>query len=179
MGATEGRGNVSASVQGADEEVMILAILQNQWFKEPERVAKMYAREPTPERRAALNRAFLFYKSLTGRRIKAAFGDELCRKIVWEEASKKVAGKSDGVFPADLEHIAAMINHFKPSVVLTFGKVAADGLLKTMPILTHEFEIIGGPHPAARHATVMTELHEMAKRLASRNKSGMDGAKYE
>jgi hypothetical protein len=48
---------------------------------------------------------------------------------------------------------------------MVFGRIAQAGLSGTMPLLTSthpKFKIIRGPHPAARHKTVMSELHKMA-----------------
>jgi hypothetical protein len=142
----------------------VVAFLQNQWFKNPEKIAKMYARTgTTPEGRAQLNRIFLFYKSLTGKRIKAAFGQDACREIIWEEASREIAGESDGSFPADTSHIKAVIQHFEPDAILCFGKIVSDAVRVLMP----RIPVIYGPHPAARHATVTAELRAMATELDS------------
>lgn len=147
----------------------ILAILQNQWFKNPERIAEIYAKHATtPEDRADLNARFLFAGSMTGRRLKAVFGDAI-EGIVWEEASRETTGQSNGCPPADLEHIASVINHFKPSVVLAFGKVAQWGVarIESTDGSDRHYRVIKGPHPAARHPTVMDELRAMAAKLAA------------
>lgn len=152
----------------------ILAILQNQWFK-PESVQaieRIYRQHGgTPEDRAELNARFLFYRSLTGKRLRAAFGSELCERIVWEEASAKIGIEPSAKFAADPAHILSLISHFKPVVVLAFGAVADRGVWQAMqaitaqPDRTIEFQVIGGPHPAARQPTVFTELQAMAEKL--------------
>jgi hypothetical protein len=118
----------------------VLAILQNQWFNDPVGAERVYARHAGDwDRRAKLNAAY------------------------------KKAGKSSGAFPADPQHIRTIIEHHKPDVVLTFGRIAANGLLSALRILdsakTTRFAVIGGPHPAARHATVCAELAAMAAEL--------------
>jgi hypothetical protein len=150
--------------------VKVLAILQNQWFNDPVGAERVYARHAGDwDRRAKLNAAYLFFGCLTGKRILAAFGEDMRFKIIWEEASPKKAGKSSGAFPADPQHIRTIIEHHKPDVVLTFGRIAANGLLSALRILdsakTTRFAVIGGPHPAARHATVCAELAAMAAEL--------------
>lgn len=61
----------------------IVVILQNQWFKDPEGIRAMFAEHP--ERRERYIEAFLFMGCLTGKRLRSAFGDELCDEIIWEE----------------------------------------------------------------------------------------------
>lgn len=62
----------------------IVAFLQNSWFpaKSIATVKRAYEGRPTPEGRARLTRAYLFFRCLTGRRLKAAFGEELCDSII-------------------------------------------------------------------------------------------------
>lgn len=142
----------------------IVAFLQCQWVLNPDRVAQIYAhRATTPELRADLNARFLFAGSLTGNRLWAIFGAKACDSIIWEESSTEIAGKSAGVFPADPHHIHAVIGHFRPDVILAFGRVATDAMEKLVPAGA---KLISGPHPAARRLTVVDELREMARQLA-------------
>lgn len=149
----------------------ILAFLQNQWFKEPARVAKMYARcsdgQHPLDRRASLNKGFLFYKSLTGRRLRAALGPELCNRIIWEEISPQVGAKSSAAFPPDQNHIRAVIEHHKPDVILVFGSIAASATLfmRLLDAMAHQYTIIVGPHPAARGANLPDQLRNVRIRL--------------
>lgn len=147
----------------------ILAFLQNQYFKQPERIARIYAKHgTTPEDRASLNGSFLFMGSLTGRRLKSAFGEELCDDIIWEEASKDVGSVASHCPPADPEHIKDCIQYFKPNIVLAFGNVAKDGVTCSLFLAPSSFDYIEGSHPAARHATVISELKAMANDVKSR-----------
>jgi hypothetical protein len=134
-------------------EVPVLAILQNQWFKNPESARAAYARNP--ERRHDLNRAFLFLRSTTGRNLRREFGQHLCDHIIWEEASPKIGGKSDSKFPPDPDHIAKQFELVRPRVVLLFGAIAAEGwdlCLRRTPVMRREHGVLifDGPHPAAR-----------------------------
>lgn len=154
------------------EQPVTVAFLQNQWFKNPDKIRGMYeghaAKIGLYPARARLNELFLFYRSLTGRRLKAAFGDEACRQIVWEEASAVVGGVSSSAYPADPTHMIAVIQHHQPSVVLTFGKIANDGINAVMQLVHRDrlacpkFMILCAPHPAARHASVPFELKATA-----------------
>jgi hypothetical protein len=148
-----------------------VAFLQNAWFPADRlsAIRAAYLRHGhTPESRARLTARYLFYRCPTGKRLKAAFGD-LCDRIIWEEASPEVAGESSGVFPPDPKHMASVVQHFRPDVVLAFGKVAQSGVaamrlaFSTSPV--GDFTIISGPHPVARHAGCIRELDAMADRL--------------
>ena len=148
----------------------IVAFLQCQWFPARhlatvERAYRLHG--PTPEDRADLNARHLFFRCLTGSRLRAAFGEPLCDRITWENASPRIATEASGSFPPDHDHIRAVVRHFKPSVVLTFGRVADRGVHDaTVGSVTWdrsaEFATVTGSHPAARHATVAAELGRMA-----------------
>ena len=145
----------------------ILAFLQNQWFKDPERVRAIYARRP--EHRQELNARFLFFRSLTGRRLKQVFGD-LTEDIIWENASPEIGGKSSAVFKADLDHVLRLIEGERPDVILTFGKIATSAIFQLKQGLYPSEAVISpahvwGPHPAARHPDTLVGLKEMERTL--------------
>lgn len=145
----------------------VLAFLQNQWFRDPGRVKAIYERHP--EMRNDLIRRYLFMGCLTGRRLEAAFGEDRCAEIVWEESSPEVGGHASSRFPPDAKHIANAIIQHKPDVVFAFGKIAADGVLSAMrEIETYptplSFRFMTGPHPAARQ-NPMPRLREMARAI--------------
>lgn len=141
----------------------VLAFLQNQWFPERQvdNVRRMFA--AYPERRNDLIARFLFFRCLTGKRLRKAFGEEWCDRIIWENASPEIGSESSSVFKADQQHILASLTQHKPDVVLAFGKQASNGLLSALRLIEgpSRFKVICGPHPAARHATVMDDLHDM------------------
>lgn len=135
----------------------ILAFLQNQWFRDPERVKKIY--DSKPMKRRALNKAFLFAGCLSGRRLRAAFGD-LCNKIEWEEISPLVGSQSSSAFPPDHEHIKMVIDDVKPDYIVVFGKLAQEALESHLPKLPQP--ILHCPHPAARGNRVPSDLSAAA-----------------
>lgn len=148
-------------------EMKILAILQNQYFKDPEHVKAIFARHP--DKRNDLVRRFLFAGCLTGKRLLQAFGESLCQKIVWEEASKEIGGISSSVFKADAEHIAATILEHKPDIVIVFGKVAQDGLTIAVKSMESQaigrwFQVLHCPHPTARPNPLL-KLREVADKV--------------
>jgi hypothetical protein len=145
----------------------IVAFLQNQWLnnaEQHERVLTHYKATDIEHywklRRRMIPFA-LFRGCLTGRRIKAAFGESLCDEIVWEEASPKIASKSSGAFPADVGHMQSVIVRETPDVVLCFGLIAQSGFRQ----LLNRPMMIPAPHPAARHAAVKRELQNASATL--------------
>lgn len=136
----------------------ILALLQNQWFRDAERAAKLldqYIKHEGGywEGRARFSRDMLFMGCLTGRRIEKAFGDELCDYggMVFEETSPQLGGKSGAVFPPDEKHLLGLLDYHKPGLIVAFGKVASAGL--QLPALAPQLsavQIIETCHPAAR-----------------------------
>lgn len=147
----------------------IVAFLQNQWFRDPESVRRMMTENP--ERRERYIAAFLFMGCLTGKRLRAVFGEELCDQIVWEEVSPEIGGYAASRFPADAQHIATVICKHKPDVILAFGKIAANGVWAIMNHLKCPNEgaftahFISGPHPAARGTQVLSDLRIVADQL--------------
>jgi hypothetical protein len=149
--------------------MVILAFLQNQWFRDPEGIEQMFKEKP--ERRNRYIQAFLFMGCLTGRRLKDALGEQLCDDIIWEEASPKVGGRSSSLFPADLKHICSALITHRPDIVLAFGKIAVEGVRAAIKLDEFEnhpepltFQLFTGPHPAAR-TDPMPRLREIADRI--------------
>lgn len=150
-------------------EMKIVGILQNQWFRDPEGVKQIFDR--WPNKREYLIASYLFMGCLTGRRLRSAFGEDLCDQIVWEEASPEIGGAANSKFPADAKHIASVILKHRPAVVIALGKIAADGVMAAMghgSIQQQperlEFKLVTGPHPAARQ-NPMPRLREIAGQL--------------
>lgn len=136
----------------------ILAVLQNQWFRKPEKVRALYAQYP--ERRNYLIKQFLFMGCTTGKRLRAAFGD-LCDSIVWEEASPEIGGFAGSSFAADPDHIRRAIELHRPDVVLAFGAIARAGVDEVKPGVP----IIYSPHPTAKYPDIMQRLKNAAAAL--------------
>lgn len=145
----------------------ILAIMQNQWFKHPARMKRMLETTFKGDRERFIKK-LLFFGCRSGKNLRAAFGEELCDSIIWEEASTEMGGKASSSFPPDPDHIARVLNKHKPDVVIPFGKTALAGLLASVQaglLGSQDFIVIGAPHPAARQPDVMARLREIAARL--------------
>lgn len=166
-----------------------LAILQNQWFKRPDRVRSIYARHPGHRER--INRDFLFMGCLTGRRLVAAFGDDIIEQIAFENASPKIGGCSSSRFDGDAGHVDRVICEHRPEFIIAFGSEAqltvssllgyGDGSLWVLAepddhrevrsdpggVNTVHIPVLLAPHPAARGADVMPRLRGVADQVRS------------
>jgi hypothetical protein len=139
------------------------------WFKNPDSAKRIFAKYP--EERNNLIAKFLFMGCLTGRKLRQAFGEELCDAIIWEEAHSEIGGASASRFGFDAAHIQGAIHKHEPDIVLAFGRIAGEGLLASRQLpFDHAvgYYAIFGPHPASRQGGVMTELKGMADDLKAR-----------
>lgn len=140
----------------------ILAILQNQWFRDPD-WAKRLLETRYRGRHEVFAYHMLFLGCLTGQRLRTAFGN-LCEEIIWENASPQFGNRANAVFPPDCAHLHAVWDKFKPQVVLTFGRVAERAILKCN-LYDRCPNLITGPHPTARGSGRVKELELMAVKL--------------
>lgn len=140
------------------KEKVILAFLQNQWFKDPERVQRIFDRNP--DKKNDLIARYLFAGCLTGRRLQAAFGSHLCDRIIWENASPKMGDFASAKFEADLNHMRSAIAEHNPDFILCFGKIASDAIRQIDPKVL----VLCGPHPALRQDP-MSALRGMAAQV--------------
>lgn len=134
----------------------IVAFLQNMWVRHPERVKRAIEKDGE-EFRLKFMRFALFRGCLTGRRLKAAFSEQLCDEIIWEETTREIAGDPKTIFPAQPEHIKDVLEKFQPDVVLTFGKIAEEAV---KPLCSDK--VICSPHPAARQPDTIQKLKNAA-----------------
>jgi hypothetical protein len=141
-----------------------MVILQNQWFKDPARMRGILEKHYSGRRNEFI-RTFLFWSCRTGKNLKAAFGEELCDQIIWEEASPEIGGAASSAFPADPMHINNAICKHCPDIVVALGKIASEGVKRAFASFELNPRLIIGPHPTARHATVMDELREVGRTL--------------
>ena len=138
----------------------VLAVMQNQWFRDPESVRRIMARRP--QMRRQLIARFLFAGCRSGRVLKRAFGARI-NEIVWEEASPEIGGKPSDCFRADLAHLRAVLDDVKPDIVIGFGKIACDALVGLVP----GDKLLIAPHPTARSSGTPWRLSGVAACLDS------------
>lgn len=135
----------------------ILGFLQNQWMRNPQRAREIMKR--TPEARPRLLKYALF-QCHTGHRLREVFGEEM-EHWDWDNASPEIGEFSSARFPADHVHIRTVLERYEPDIVLAFGRVAERALRQ----IDGNFELLCGPHPAARGDDVMERLRTMKKML--------------
>lgn len=138
-----------------------LAYMQNMWSRDPQRMRDHITRYGEGYRVRMIEK-LLFAGCVSGRRLRSAFGDELLRTIQWEEASREIAGDSKTICPPDPEHIRETLDAYKPSVVLTFGRVASDAV----GAIWHG-PIIRCCHPAARQPETIAKLNAAAREYST------------
>lgn len=129
----------------------VLAILQNMWVRDPERVRRLIAESEHGEKfRRRLIATALFGGCLTGRRLTAELG-ALRERIIWEESSREILGDPSAVPKPDPDHILKVVVQEKPGIVITFGKVAEEGYRSVRDWLKGAVPLwVISPHPAAR-----------------------------
>lgn len=153
---------------------VVLAVMQNQWVRDPDHLRRILDRHDAAFRRQMIAR-LLFMGCVSGKRLKAAFGSEIINKIVWEEASPVITGSPREAPPADVDHLARVIEELKPDLVLTFGRIATNGVLTALGRRLCEreersgFPILSAPHPASRNPDALASaLGMMAQELRGR-----------
>lgn len=120
--------------------------------------------------RERMLKKLLFIGGKTGQVLTAGLGERWCDSIVWEEATRKIAGKASGSFPADIDHMAAVLEKHKPDVVVTFGSIARLGLSSVFDFKLKDAEFpehLSVCHPTARNANSATDLAWIKQKLNS------------
>jgi hypothetical protein len=146
--------------------MIVLAILQNTWARDPARVTESLERFAKLGIRHKFVAKLLFSGSLTGRRIQAAFGS-FVDDMIFEEASPIVTGASSGSPPADFDHLRECIDRHKPDVIISFGKTASDAVAKLFAAdqIQKAFHFLRTVHPACRDGSTPEQLQKTAQQL--------------
>lgn len=173
------RERSSALSQCPTGEKRVLCLLQNQWFKDPERAKKLLKTHQKHEGgywegRYRFIRDMLFMGCLTGKRIEAAFGKELCDYggMIFEEASPEIHGDPRHSPEPDKDHVMHALQYYQPGVLVVLGKTAEQAALPMFydpPPSAYPYfyktKIIIAPHPAARGLKVFSELSLAADKV--------------
>lgn len=162
-----GVSEVPAPCPAREDKMKVFAIgfLQNLWVKDPARIAQLLSRQPGLEYRARVLRQLLFAGSLTGRRLKKTFGEQL-EYIQFEECTLEIAGDSRTICAPNPQHIATVLNYYEPTVVIVFGKVAQDTIA-----CVWNGVLIKSPHPASRQPDIMLKLQGVSIQLSANYKA--------
>lgn len=140
----------------------IVAFLQNQWFKQPERM-KLILENDFKGNRERFVSTFLFFGCATGRNLRRWLGEELCDLIIWENASCEITGEASGCPPADPEHIKRVLKKHKPTHVIAFGRIAESAVL-LLPG-KRRYELYTVPHPTSRQPGVSSQILQLKVKL--------------
>lgn len=153
------------------DEFPVVAFLQNCWFRPgtPDAIIRQYLTDQSYRRK-------VLAKSMSGRRLLTAFGEDAYRRIWWDNASEHVATHAAGSAEADIAHMRRIVNSIAPKAIITLGLVATDGLSKIWPRspgtqmcerYMNGMEWHAFPHPNARGLTQF-QLNEFARQIISR-----------
>lgn len=151
-----------------------MMLLQNQWFNDVDRAKvtlSMY-KEHKGERWGwnRFVRDMLFMGCLTGKRIKAAFGEDLCydESVVFEETSTDMGGHPSSVFPPNESHLVKSLEKYRPKVIVAFGVLACEALKLPkvrVAVSMGNIKVIETCHPAARGSDTLARLTTAATAL--------------
>jgi len=147
------------------EKLVVLGVLQNEWFKDPERIRQALAHSSNPKtfRRRLITYA-LFAGCRTGRILKKFLGEDWCEEIIWENASPQFGGISSCTFPADKKHLYNLMQEVRPNVVIAFGMTACGAFAQTN--FGGLYRVFEAPHPCARDPEkVARELTRVRREL--------------
>lgn len=137
----------------------ILAIMQNQWFNDPQKVRAMIERDKTGKLRRRMIEYALFAGCKSGQVLRRVFGN-LCEEMIWEEASPEIGGHSSSSFPANIPHLVRVIEEIRPHIIIGFGRIAEDGLTQVMRDAVYGKRWIFTTHPTARGDDTIKKLIE-------------------
>lgn len=148
-------------MSGRSGKLQVVAFLQNMWVRDPERMKRAFAEDTTGKLRLRMIEYCLFAGCLTGRRLKAAFGD-WCEDIIWEEASPVISGDPKEYHAADPLHIASVLHEHKPQVVLCFTRAGEKVIRAACGDGVHFIPVV---HPACRGIGTVGQLKDAARQL--------------
>lgn len=138
--------------------MIAVAFLQNPYFPEgtPQETIDAYRYDQEAHRVALL-------KSMSGKRLKKAFGDYF-DQIHWDNANPAHGEKPSDRLPPDLNHMEAVIRLHSPAIVLCFSRTAEAGMNELVMTMRTDCAFAYCPHPNARGIT-NKELSDFAQRI--------------
>ena len=89
----------------------------------------------------------------TGRNLQKFLGEDYCKRIIWEETTKEIAGDTKTVFKPDFQHIGDTITEIRPDLIICFGKVAKNALINYIVDFNNgrnDWPIFYASHPTNR-----------------------------
>lgn len=134
----------------------ILGLLQNPWAYDPETAQALMNEGHEHRRRWIMN---AMPKSPTGRRLRRSLGDSLFHLIVWDNGDPTVSSSPSYQAKPDHFHVARLIGHYRPKLIICYGKVAQATLVGQR----FQGVIITCCHPTYRNVLTVSQLTEAAQ----------------
>ena len=153
---------------GVNNLPVVVAILENPWFRDPVQMQRQLVKVFHGDRLAFI-RHKLFYRCRTGKKLVRVFGQFVCDCIIWEFAHPLMVDGNTMGYRADCDHIANILLQHKPQFIMAFGKQAAIGAATTINYLKSkgevagDFKLIAGPHLFDRGADAGEGLDVMVQ----------------
>lgn len=135
-------------------KISIVGFMQNPWFPDgtPQEHIRMYRYNQEFHKKILVN-------SMSGQRLKQAFGDEMFERIWWDNVAPEAATEAKGKTDVDMQHVEAIIKIRDPQLILTFGKMATDAIKQSIGAIRRK--VMECHHPNARYKT-QSELDAFA-----------------
>jgi len=136
----------------------------------PAKVQAALKRSDNPDTWNQWCKILLFQGCITGKRIKAVFGD-LVDDMIFDQSTKEILNNPREVPKADLKHMRNTILRIRPDTIITFGNHTTKALHKiiTSPDMWYHIRIpkiiFNAPHPAARQPDTIAKLKSVAEKL--------------
>ena len=93
----------------------------------------------------------LLSQSMSGARLKVAFGGYWFEQIWWDNANPNIADYLNGRLDPSVPHIERVVMEQKPTLIITFGRQAEIGL--SMSVASIKIKVMSCHHPNARYKT--------------------------
>lgn len=132
----------------------IVAFMQNPWFPAGTPKEKIHAYKTIQTYHQDVLK-----ETMSGNRLIQAFGEEMFRRIWWDNVAPEAADEPKKKTPVDMKHVEAIIAVQKPDLILTFGDVAEKALKAS--VTTVNIHMMHCHHPNARYK-MQSDLDQFA-----------------
>lgn len=121
----------------------IVAFMQNPWFRldTPKEAIDRYRTDQEFHRR-------LLGETMSGNRLRIAFGEHWFKEIWWDNANPKHSDVASGMMDPDIAHIERVIKEQEPNLIITFGAQAKKGVERSVAAIS--IKCMHCLHPNAR-----------------------------
>lgn len=127
-------------------KVKIVAFLQNPWFPagtKPDHIS-LYRTDQEFHQK-------LLRQTMTGNRLVMSFGDELFKRIWWDNAAPSAVDHPRKRSPINMIHVESVINTQSPDLIIAFGELAKEAI--DLSVEAMRKKVMYCHHPNARFKT--------------------------